>query len=271
VASDGSFLGMDLGDNYPRGVNLWRFDASSKTPQFVVYAFKTKHGTSATSPAGVSYDPYPEISTGGTTYYKWSNDNNVYTELAHQGLVEVDDGVLVFFAAERPPLDNSKVGAIMNEPRNLGFVKVAKDLTQKTVIPQPGSVPDVTGGYYGFNGNHWTQTNKGINFLTSFSAIGESVSRPKTCRLAAGRNLLLWEIWTKTSYVKTQAMVVDDNGAVSQQLLTSGYPVRLPIADDLRTVGDRAIAYSGTPGGQIVRYEICTGSSCAGAATTEAP
>lgn len=51
-------------------------------------------------------------------YYQWSNDNYLYTELAHPGLHEVDDTVLVFFAGEKPPLDNSLVGKAMNVARN---------------------------------------------------------------------------------------------------------------------------------------------------------
>lgn len=256
VASDGTFLGMDLGDNFPRGIHVWRFDANTNwfREKFNVYNFKTKHATQSAGRAA-----YPEVSTAQTTYYKWSNDNNVYTELAHQGLIEVDDGLLVFFAGERPPLDNLRVGGVMNEPRNLGFVKVGKQLAQKVVLSS-GAIE--SGGFYNYAGQWSTQSNSGINFLTSFSSVDESVSRPKTSRLAVGQNLLLWEVWTKTSYVRTQAMVVDDNGAMLQPLLTSGYPVRLPIADDLRTVGDRAIAYAGTTSGQLVRFEICTGSNC---------
>merc|ERR1711972_153450 len=79
----------------------------------------------------------------------------------------------------------------------------------------------------------------------------------------------MWELWTKTNYVGTQAMVVDDDGIVSKPAFTISYPVRLPIADDLRVQSGRTIAYAGTSSGQIVRYEICVGSSCStGGATT---
>ena len=37
------FYGIDLGDNYPRGINLWKFD--STTIKFkLAYSFKTLHG-----------------------------------------------------------------------------------------------------------------------------------------------------------------------------------------------------------------------------------
>ena len=63
-------------------------------------------------PAGVSYGVYPEISNlppNNVTYYKWSNDNGVYTELAHPGLIELAGAYLVLFQGEQAALDNSKV------------------------------------------------------------------------------------------------------------------------------------------------------------------
>merc|ERR1740123_511218 len=195
LSKDGSFLGMDLGDNYPRGVNVWKFDeVMAGWPNFIgmfkVYSFKTKH---ATSSAGGRYPVYTEISNSGTTYYKWSNDNNVYTELGHSGLQEVDDGILVFFAGEQPPLDNSKVGGVLNLPRNVGFVKVGYDLNSRTVLSPGGTT---TGGFYDFGGGWQTQTNTGINFLTSYTSVQETVSRLKSARLSTGKILLLWELWT---------------------------------------------------------------------------
>jgi len=261
LSKDGSFLGMDLGDNYPRGVNVWKFDeVMAGWPNFIgmfkVYSFKTKH---ATSSAGGRYPVYTEISNSGTTYYKWSNDNNVYTELGHSGLQEVDDGILVFFAGEQPPLDNSKVGGVLNLPRNVGFVKVGHDLNSRTVLSPGGTT---TGGFYDFGGGWQTQTNTGINFLTSYTSVQETVSRLKSARLSTGKILLLWELWTPSRYVSSHAMVVNDDGVVTQETATLNYPVRLPLQDDLRIKNGRAIAYAGTSSGQITRYEFCVGPSC---------
>lgn len=115
---------MDLGDNYPRGINLWELRGGSRLwRKKLVYSFKTKHGTRATSPAGQSYPEYTEISTPQQRYYQWSNDNYVYTELAHPGLHEVADELLVFFAGEAPPLDNGLVGGAMNVARNVWISK----------------------------------------------------------------------------------------------------------------------------------------------------
>lgn len=43
VRSDGRFSGMDLGDNYPRGINCWNFDDKALNSK-LVYCFKTYHG-----------------------------------------------------------------------------------------------------------------------------------------------------------------------------------------------------------------------------------
>ena len=44
AGKEGWYLGMDLGDNYPRGINLWEFKAASRSWQKrLVYAFKTKN------------------------------------------------------------------------------------------------------------------------------------------------------------------------------------------------------------------------------------
>jgi len=261
VLVNNTFIGMDLGDNYPRGIHIWGFKPDGdKLGDQLIYAFKTKHGTSATSPAGQSYEAYTEISGGGTTYYKWSNDNNVYTEIAHDGLVVLDDSILVFFAGERPPLDNSLVGANMNVPRNLGFVKIGRDLSTKEIL---SSGETSTGGFYTFGGGWSAQENKGINFLTSYTSTDECVSRPKTARISNGKTLLVWELWTKSAYVKSQAMVVDDAGSAIQQVFDIGYPLQLPFADNMLIIGGKAVAYAGTTEGQIIRYEICTGSQCA--------
>lgn len=78
VRSDGQFMGMDLADNYPRGVHCWNFDSKERNNR-VVYTFKTRHGDTPKSPAGVAYPAYPEISGGKTKFYKWSNDNKTYS------------------------------------------------------------------------------------------------------------------------------------------------------------------------------------------------
>ena len=80
MGENGKFVGADIGDNFPRGINLMQFSKSSKKQSRVVYNFKTKH---CTSEGGICYgkkrDKYTEISTGSKTFYKHSNDNMVQT------------------------------------------------------------------------------------------------------------------------------------------------------------------------------------------------
>ena len=60
--SNGRFTGMDIGDNYPRGINFWSMSAEDRKMN-TIYQFKTAHSESEKSPVGYSYDKYDEIST----------------------------------------------------------------------------------------------------------------------------------------------------------------------------------------------------------------
>ena len=111
-------------------------DALYEDLGFTPYMFKTRHGSGPENPAGSSFPVYPEISVNGNTFYKWSNDNQVYTVLAQPGIVEVSDGYLIFFAGERPPLDSSAMETheqTVQSPRNLGWVKIGKNIAAKGV------------------------------------------------------------------------------------------------------------------------------------------
>merc|ERR1712032_925784 len=57
VSESGEFVSVDLGDNFPRGVHLHKFDDNGMKSK-VVYTFKTKHGTTNKSPAGKTYPRY---------------------------------------------------------------------------------------------------------------------------------------------------------------------------------------------------------------------
>jgi hypothetical protein len=143
LSADGKFVDVDLGDNYPRGI-IAHLDGKP----MIVYSFKTLHGCEEVSPAGVSYPLYKEISSKDKSFYKWSNDNNTYTELASPAFNEVDDGFVFFFLGESPALDNSKAGAeYYNSPRNIGFTKISKDLEKKL---SPGGMEK--GGLFDFGG-----------------------------------------------------------------------------------------------------------------------
>jgi len=260
----GNFLGQDLGDNYPRGVHLFLFDETASSYRLpksrVIHNMKTKHMDGPMNSAGKTFPYYPEISSPGHQFWKHSNDNNIYTELGHPGIVDVNDGILAFFAAEKPSLDNSVVGEIMTAPRNVAFVKVPKDFwTQPHTALSPGPVE--RGGMYSFDGIWQDQVNMGVVWLTSYASLDSSVSRLKTVELA-DKILLMWEIWTKTSYVRSEYMIVDSNGNILVPVTAMDYPLRLTPQDDLKVVGGRPVALVGDSDGRLVRYEICVLDSC---------
>ena len=93
------------------GINVHSFDSEARDSN-VVYHFKTRHSTEFSDSvvcANDTDDPesnciYSNISTPSTTYYKHSNDNNVYTEITQllQLGPESNNGFLIFFAGWFP-------------------------------------------------------------------------------------------------------------------------------------------------------------------------
>ncbi|EIJ42777.1 hypothetical protein BegalDRAFT_1905 [Beggiatoa alba B18LD] len=243
VNAQAEFIGVDLGDNYPRGIHLHRF-TDSRIDSRVVYTFKTEHGTSATNPAGNSYPFYASISDSTHPYYQWSNDNRVYTELG--GVIEGQQGYTVVFAGEKSPtgvaLDNSRVGNYLNDPRNIGLVQVVKDFanvstTDNNVVPD-GLVTTngltETGGFYTFNGTWAAQRNTGIVWLTDYQdKTTANVSRLKSLKLNDGNILLLWELWTNSHYVNTYALKITEQGQKLSEITALGTEVRLQRTDDI--------------------------------------
>ncbi|CAJ1355539.1 unnamed protein product [Effrenium voratum] len=190
----GGFLGVGTFDASPRGIQVMRLQYNSMDT-FQVYAVKTRHGAGPTNPAGTSFPVFEEISSPGKTFYKWSNDNQVYTEMAQPGLVEVEDGFLVFFAGEAAALDSSKMvpsEESVQSPRNMGWVKIGKNIGAKQVLSDG---PVEKGGFYGFRGEWQQQEHRGINWLTDFKEKWLVMAKPKSVRLGANRILLMWEQW----------------------------------------------------------------------------
>ncbi|HNM06399.1 MAG TPA: hypothetical protein PKK05_25995, partial [Leptospiraceae bacterium] len=225
--SEGKFLGIDLGDNYPRGVHLHRFDEKSRSSR-VVYTFKTEHGDRAMSPAGRNYPVYREISGNGKTYYQWSNDNRTYTELA--GIHETQSGIAVFFAGEPDSsgkaINNSRAQGYITDARNLGMVLLKKDFKGKDAVISSGE--DEKGGFYSFGGTFSEQENKGIKWLTGYSnPEKENVSRAKTAELKDGSVLAVWEVWTKNSYVRTEMSRINPGKQSASKPVSLGSGLRL--------------------------------------------
>ena len=232
VNKDNVFLAIDLGDNYPRGINLHKFDASTRKSR-VVYTFKTRHGASAQNPAGKTFPKYDAASTGGTTYYQWSNDNDTYTELG--GVVQTSGGYLVVFIGERAPLDNAKVGQSLNTPRNIGFVLVREDFENATktgtnivsddLVLSAGA--EEKGGFYTFQGQWSEQRNKGVGWLTEYATTDKNASRLRVAPLPDGQIVLIWEEWSESAYVNTWALKIDGAGKKVGAATSLGRMVRL--------------------------------------------
>ncbi|RLA80461.1 MAG: hypothetical protein DRG78_10910 [Epsilonproteobacteria bacterium] len=186
---NGEFIAIDLGDNYPRGINFHKFTNTTMAHK-LIYTFKTEHGTSDISPAGVKYDFYNEISNATTSYYKWSNDNKVYTEIG--GLIQNSNGeYLVIFVGEPNSnglsIDNSRVSGYLNDPRDIGFVKISSDLS---IIQSTGI--EENGGFYTFGGTWSNQNNRGVTWLVDYKDINlENATRLKTLRLSNGNIFLI--------------------------------------------------------------------------------
>lgn len=258
-AKDAGFLGLELGDSYPRGVQVHAIDATGVKSR-VVYSFKTKHGDTPQSPDGKRWPPYPEASLGGKPAYKWSNDNSTYTELG--GLVQTDSGLTAVFAGETDPsgraMQNARVGGFHNDPRNIGLVKVRRDLdVEPSAILSSGV--DETGGYFAFNGTWNEVRNKGIVWLTKYTdKDAQNASRVKAAPLPDGNILVVWEVWTADSYVSTWAMKVSDTGATLAAPYELGPQVRLARQDDPLVVDGRVLLVAGDAAGKELVVTVLT-------------
>ena len=231
----GQFLAMDLGDNFPRGIHLHRFD-HQRTESRVVYTFKTQHHTAPTHPL---YRTCPN----GTTYFQHSNDNKTYAELG--GVVETAQGIVTIVASERSNLDNCRVDSELNDPRNLALILVRSDFEQATADPDnPSVVTDdlvlsqsdytVEGEYYNFIGQLKKQRNTGVVWLTDYPTdLSQNASRVKIYPLSNDDILILWELWAPKAYLGTYAMIVRPDGAIVQPQTALSRLLRLNRRDDV--------------------------------------
>ncbi|MCX6880067.1 MAG: hypothetical protein NTW21_40630 [Verrucomicrobia bacterium] len=263
----GNFLAMDLGDNYPRGLHLHRFDASQRQSQ-VIYTFKTRHADQPKRVGARTTPRYDEISGQGRTFYRWSNDNSTYTELG--GIAECDGGIAVVFAGEVSPagraLDNSLITSSHADPRNLGMVLVNHDFenvpqVKGRLIP-PGMIlsegKSESGGFYDFGGGWRPQNNEGVVWLTDYrDRAAENASRVKLARLADNSLLVLWEVWTPDRYVATRMMRIDHAGKKLSGIIDLGSTLRLGRREDPLVVGNRVYLVSGNaPAKQLQLHVI---------------
>ena len=236
------FLALDLGDNYPRGVHLHKFTADGNRQSRVVYTYKTQHGTRPGYNDSFKHPPYPEISDK-IKYYKWSNDNQTYSELG--AVVEVNDGYMVFFTGEPSPqgksLDNSRAGSNA-DARNVGFVKVHKDFEAgQDAILSKGIVE--TGGFYDFGG-HWNrQSNAGVVWLTKYKTGTGYAKKLKATLLPEGNVLLAWEKQGGTNCM----LKIDANGKPLTEIVETQTDMDLGRRDDPVIIGKKVLFPMGNP------------------------
>ena len=222
--NSGQFLGFDQGDNFPRGINLHKFSATSRN-SVVISTYKTLHGTTAQNPAGTTFPVYAAISTNGTTYYEWSNDNFTYAELG--GIAQTAQGYLNSFIGERSPntgglLDNSRVGNALNDPHNIGFVIVREDFQNSSasgtvvtddLVVSSGQVE--TNGYYSFTGGWTPQRNAGTVWLTAYGDLTQNATRLRMSPRSDGTlQLLLGTLVHQRLHQHPGGWTITTNGTV---------------------------------------------------------
>ena len=253
---DNKFIAIDLGDNYPRGINLHKFTKGTTTSRNsrVVYTFKTYHGNTASGGGKENCPLYEEISTPTDKHYKWSNDNGTYTELG--GVIEVNDGYCVIFAGEHDTngksMNSIKIGEKNNDPRNLGFVKVRKDFERgslKEIMLSQGI--SEKSGFYNFTGNWNEQENEGVTWLTKYrNTDTESVRNMKTVLLPNGNILVLYvkskrDNWHTVPSDKAFMMCLSPNGAIVIPETDLGSGLRLNRRDEILVIGNQVFIIQG--------------------------
>lgn len=264
---EGEFLGIDLGDNYPRGIHLHKFSATSKHSR-VVSSFKTRHGTSSKSPANAIYPRYAEISDSETTFYKWSNDNRTYTELG--GVAQTSLGYTVSFIGEPTRkgllLDNSRTKSGVNDARNIGLLTVAENFESFSTLADMMKTKGAseTGGFYTFGGSWTSQNNAGVVWLTDYTDASKNASRLKMIPRPDGNLFLMWELWNTSQYLGTKAMVVSPKGKVVVRERDISSFVRLGRRDDLYLHNQAICLLSGNKSESVIELVVI------GAATASA-
>lgn len=263
VDSQGRFLGMDLGDNYPRGLHLHHFDADKRASR-VVYTFKTAHGRKPKIVNGESTPRLRGIGSCCNPFYAWSNDNATYTELG--GVVETENAFVTVFAGEASEsgraLDNARTRGRHIDSRNLGLVAVRKDfhktLRKKGTLINPDMIlsrgVSESGGFYDFGGNWKPQNNVGVVWLTRYKDRHfDNASRVKLARLPDGSLLVLWEHWNFREYVNTRMLRIDEAGRRLGPIQDLGSTVRLGRREDPITDGRSVFLVSGRESGSQLR------------------
>jgi hypothetical protein len=246
VNSRGEFVGLDLGDNYPRGVNMHKFTYGFRGSR-VIYTFKTRHDTRARNGSKV----YAAISKDGKTFYTSSNDNGVYTELG--GVVEGRKSYSVVFATDRSlggkVLDNSRAFRGHGDPRDLAMLRIVKEfnrvrsggneVSDALMAGKPKGATVEIGGFYNFGGGWSKQRVTGVIWLTQYKK-DEVAHSPHLLRMRNGNILILWEK-VASGRSSLHAMVVQESGKILTEAVDLGRGVRLNRNDPVIRIGDRLL------------------------------
>lgn len=244
-AEGGGFYGMDLGDNYPRGINVHKIEEDLQSK--LVYAFKTAHGQEVVSPSRKVYPVYKEISNGAQVFYQWSNDNSTYTELG--SMVEWKDSYDVYFIGEPDvngkAINNARAISNLTDARDIGMVKIKKDFDNKSDNVLSRGVEE-SSGFYSYGGTWSEQSNSGVNWLVDYKNKAlENASRLKAVK---GKKdvILFWEKWTENVYVTTYMMQVDKDGKPKTEPMEIGSHLRINRSDEPIIANDRIIFVMGS-------------------------
>jgi hypothetical protein len=223
----------------------------------LVYTFKTAHSTRPKDGMPV----YDEISGDSQTFYKWSNDNAVYTELG--GLVEGKKDYFIVFATDQGldgrVLDNGRAFRSCDDPRNLALVRVVKDfghapggseVSNSLMASLPRKTKTETGGYYDFSGRWHKQRIVGVTWLTNYAS-GEEAHAPQLLKRANGNVLVIWE---KTGDVLgLRAMELKPDGKVVVPEFVLPFTTKLNRQDRVLNISSRTYILAGDRGGSQQR------------------
>jgi len=218
----------------------------------VIYQFKTRHSDAKEARGyeahggkrGAEAWPEAKYDNGKAgTFVKQSNDNAVYCEMAHNGILKLGDGQHIFvFAGESPAfLPNAQQPASdPSQSRNIGLVKLGPN----NEVLSDG--PEEKGVFYSFNGAKQEQSHKGVIWHTHYGDVAnEHATRVKTARLGQGKNLITWEKWTLKEYVSSWMLLVGDDGKAIGAPVQCEYDFRLPPTANFSVVDGKAVVYSG--------------------------
>ncbi|MGA1278549.1 MAG: hypothetical protein ACO30P_09045, partial [Candidatus Kapaibacteriota bacterium] len=241
------FITVEMGDAYPRGLNFRRFNKTTFNSEAKsVYTYKTLHSNTADCFGIKTFPQYLEISTPNNKYYKWSNDNNTYTEIGN--VIDTKDGYILSFLGEPDSkgysLNNKWYGG--NNSRNVGYVKLSRDFFNKGSDGYLSKGINETGGFYDFWGNWNVQNNYGVVWLTKYSN-SQNAKFLKTVMLKDGKILFIWELWDNGAYVNTSALRLDKNGNQIGTIMNLGTDIRLDHKNDILYSNAELLFFTGLP------------------------